>query len=75
MVQNLLMVLGIILLWRKTEKIDIRKMGLTKLSTGKSKGEFIKGLALGAASIAVAFVVLLLTNQIKIADSSQLISF
>ncbi|HPV02061.1 MAG TPA: type II CAAX endopeptidase family protein [Clostridiales bacterium] len=66
-IQNLVMIALVILFWKQMDKKPLSQMGLTFGKSGLT--DLVYGLILGAVSITIVFVIMLLTGQIVVEKS------
>ena len=65
-IQCLLMILSVLLFWKVFDKKPIREIGLINIKNGYK--DLIKGLILGASSLIIVFLILLVTKNILLVN-------
>ncbi len=63
-IQCLMMILSVVLFWKKFDKKPIREIGLINIKKGYT--DLMKGLILGAISLIMVFLILLATKNISL---------
>lgn len=64
--QNIALIVSSIIMWKAFEKKKLNKMGLTNIK--ESYKELLVGLALGAGTITLVTIILLLTGSVKLVN-------